>query len=46
MHSTTPPLAKKLTDFHEVTLNDLKPMNFLGAGAFSTVRLVEHRTLR
>lgn len=26
-----------------VTLNDLKPMNFLGAGAFSTVRLVEHR---
>ncbi|CAE7392366.1 for [Symbiodinium natans] len=26
-----------------VTLHDLKPMNFLGAGAFSTVRLVEHR---
>eukprot|EP00913_Durusdinium_trenchii_P029542 g27693.t1 len=26
-----------------VTLSDLKPLSFLGAGAFSTVRLVEHR---
>ena len=30
----------------EVTLSDLKPLSFLGAGAFSTVRLVEHRRAR
>ena len=24
-------------------MSDLKPQSFLGAGAFSTVRLVEHR---
>jgi hypothetical protein len=28
----------------KVTLSDLKSISFLGAGAFSTVRLVEHRT--
>ena len=30
----------------KVTLSDLKSISFLGAGAFSTVRLVEHRTWR
>ena len=29
--------------FTKVTLSDLKSISFLGAGAFSTVRLVEHR---